>query len=205
MTTTGGARTGTARTGLAWAGFVAALTVPLVAAAWSPLLAYRAPIYILAGFAGIAALCLVFAQPVLAAGYLPGLSPVSSRRAHRWAGAALALALVIHVGGLWITSPPDVIDALLFTSPTPFSAFGVIAMWSVFAAGLMAAFRRHLGLRPRTWRRGHTGLVLIAVVGGVVHAVLIVGTMETFTKYALCALALAALAKALTGLRSWVR
>ena len=33
----------------------------------------------------------------------------------------MAVAVVIHVAGLWITSPPDMIDALLFTSPTPFS------------------------------------------------------------------------------------
>jgi hypothetical protein len=45
----------------------------------------------------------------------------------------LVVAVVVHVGGLWITSPPDMIDALLLTSPTPFSAFGVIAMWAIFA------------------------------------------------------------------------
>ena len=47
------------------------------------------------------------------------------------------------------------IDALIFTSPTPFSPFGVIAMWAIFAVALLAAFRRRLGLRPRTWRIAH--------------------------------------------------
>ena len=96
--------------------------------------------------------------------------------------------------------PPDV-DALLFTSPTPFSAWGVIAMWAVFAAALLAANRKRLPLR--TWRLGHTLLVSGAVLGSVVHALLIEGTMEFFSKAALCALVLLATARAVTGLRSW--
>ena len=70
--------------------------------------------------------------------------------------AVLVVAVVIHVAALWITSPPDVVDALLFASPTPFSAWGVIAMWAVFAAALLAALRRRLRLRPRTWRIAFT-------------------------------------------------
>ena len=66
------------------------------------------------------------------------------------------MMVVVHVGGLWITSPPDMIDALLFTSPTPFSPFGVIAMWAIFAVAVLAAFRRRLGLR--TWRIAHMSL-----------------------------------------------
>lgn len=46
--------------------------------------------------------------------------------------------MILHVVGLWVTSPPDVIDALLFWSPTPFSFCGVVAMWAVFASALMA-------------------------------------------------------------------
>ena len=100
-------------------------------------------------------------------------------------------AVLIHVGGLWITSPPDMIDALLFASPTPFSPFGVIAMWAIFAVALLAALRRRLGLRPRTWRIAHTLLAIVIVAGSVVHGILIEGTMETVSKAALCALVLA--------------
>jgi predicted ferric reductase len=142
-------------------------------------------------------------QPLLIGGYLPGLSARIGRRAHRWIGGALVVAVVIHVGGLWITSPPDMIDALLFSSPTPFSPWGVIAMWAIFAVALLAAFRRRLGLRPRTWRIAHMLLAIVIVTGSVVHGMLIEGTMETVSKAALCALVLAATIKVMADLRVW--
>jgi len=111
------------------------------------------------------------------------------------------MAAVIHVGGLWITSPPDMIDALLFASPTPFSPFGVIAMWAIFAVAIIAAFRRRLGLRARTWRIAHMPLAIVIVIGSVVHAILIEGTMETASKAALCALVLGATIKVMADLR----
>ena len=88
--------------------------------------------------------------------------------------------------------PPDVVDALPFTSPTPFSVWGVIAMWAIFAAALLAGLRRRLRLPPRAWRQGHTALAAVIVLGTVVHAMLIEGTMETVSKAALGVLALAA-------------
>jgi predicted ferric reductase len=111
------------------------------------------------------------------------------------------VAVVVHVAGLWITSPPDMIDALLFSSPTPFSPFGVIAMWAIFAVAIIAALRRRLGLRARTWRIVHVPLAIVIVVGGVVHAMLIEGTMETVSKAALCALVLGATIKVMADLR----
>ena len=135
-----------AKVTLIWVALAAAICVPIAAAALSPLLAWRGPVYILAGFAGIIALGLVLVQPLLIGGYLPGLSAYRGRRAHHWIGGALVVAVVVHVGGLWITSPPDMIDALLFSSPTPFSPWGVIAMWAIFAVALLAALRRRLGL-----------------------------------------------------------
>jgi hypothetical protein len=122
-----------ARVILIWVALAAAVCVPIVAAAASPLLAWRDPVYILAGFAGIIALGLVLVQPLLIGRYLPGPSAYRGRRTHHWIGGALVVAVVVHVGGLWLTSPPDMIDALLFASPTPFSPFGVIAMWAIFA------------------------------------------------------------------------
>lgn len=193
------------RASLSWAALVMAVAVPIAAAAASPLLAWRGPVYIAAGFAGIVALGLVLVQPMLIGGYLPGLSTYRGRGLHRWIGVLLVVAVMIHVGGLWITSPPDVIDALLFASPTPFSNWGVIAMWAVFAAALLAALRRRLRLSPRTWRIGHTSLAVVIVVGSVVHALLIEGTMETMSKVALCALVLAATMKVMADLRVWAR
>jgi predicted ferric reductase len=173
-----------------WAALVIAIGVPIALAATSPQLEWRGAVYILAGFAGMIALGLMLVQPLLIAGYLPELHAYRGRRTHHWIGGALVVAILIHVGGLWVTSPPDMIDALTFTSPTPFSPFGVIAMWAVFAVALLATIRRRLGLR--TWRIAHLSLAVVIVVGSVVHGMLIEGTMETISKAALCALVLAA-------------
>lgn len=191
------------RNWIIWAIFVIAAALPLIAALFSPLLAYRDPIYILAGVAGIIAMTLLFVQPLLAAGLLPGLHAARSRRAHLWTGTGLVAAVLLHVFGLWITSPPDVIDALTFTSPTPFSAWGVIAMWAVFASAFMAAVRRGIGVSPRAWRRVHALLAVIIVCGSVVHAVLIDGTMEIFTKLMLCGLVILAVLAAFHRLKIW--
>ena len=181
------------RGGLVWVALAAALVVPAVVAATSPLLAWRDPIYIAASFAGVVALGLLLIQPLLAGGYLPNLPARSGRRLHAWVGAGLTAAVVAHVAGLWLTSPPDVIDALLFQSPTPFSAWGVVAMWAVFAAALLAIFRRRL--RPVVWRVCHITVAMVIVVGSVVHAMQVEGTMGTVSKAALCVLVLAAAVK----------
>src|SRR6187431_2705494 len=194
-----------ARVALIWTALAAAVGVPIAAAAASPLHAWRSPVYILAGFAGIIALGLMLVQPVLIAGYLPGLAAYRGRRAHHWIGGALVVAVVVHVGGLWITSPPDMIDALLFTSPTPFSPFGVIAMWAIFAVALLAGLRRRLGLRPRTWRIAHMLLAIVIVACSAVHGILIEGAMETASKAALCALVVAATVKVMVDLRVFRR
>jgi predicted ferric reductase len=192
-----------AQAALIWAALAVVICVPIAAAAASPLLEWRSPIYILAGFAGIVALGLLLVQPLLIGGYLPGPSAYRRRRAHLWIGGVLVVAVVVHVGGLWITSPPDMIDALLLTSPTPFSPFGVIAMWAIFAVAILAALRWRLGLRPRTWRIAHTLLAVVIVIGSVVHGLLIEGAMEMVSKAALCALVLAAAIKVITDLQVW--
>ena len=189
-----------ARAAAIWAVLAAAIGVPMALAAASDLLPWRGPLYILAGFAGIAALGLVLVQPLLIAGYLPGLSGYRGRRMHHWIGGALAAVVVIHVAGLWITSPPDMIDALLYRSPTPFSPFGVTAMWAIVAVAVLALFRRRLGLRA--WRAIHMALAAVIVVCGVAHAMLVEGTMETISKAALCALAVVAATKVMAD-RLW--
>jgi len=173
---------------LTWVALVMAVAVPLVAASLSPLLQWRTSVYIVAGFAGILGLCVMLFQPLLAAGMLPGLSVKLSRRVHGYVGGVLFLLVVIHIIGLWITSPPDVIDALLFVSPTPFSVWGVIAMWCTFASAALAVFRHTFRLRMRLWRITHKLLVAVIVVGTVVHALKIEGAMETVTKTLLCVL-----------------
>lgn len=186
-----------------WLALAVAVAVPIGAAAFSPLLAWRDPIYIAAGLAGVVGLALMLLQPLLVGGYLPGFTPYQARRIHRWVGTALIAAVVLHIAGLWITSPPDVVDALLFTSPTPFSPFGVIAMWAILAVAIMVALRQRLGLRPRTWRIIHTILVTIIVIGTAVHALLIQGTMETVSKVVLCALVIAGTIRVIFEIRVW--
>lgn len=180
-----------------WSVLAAVVVLSLITTAMSPLLAWREPVYIAAGFAGVVALILLLFQPLLAAGILPGLSAQRGRLNHRWVGAALLLSVLVHVAGLYITSPPDVIDALLFASPTPFSLWGVIAMWAIFATAALAGSRQKLKLKARTWRLSHKTLAVVIVLGSVAHAIMIDGTMETLSKTLLCALVMGATAVSL--------
>lgn len=186
---------------LIWVGLALALLVPLGFAATSEYLAFRDPVYIAAGFTGVVALGLALVQPLLARGWLPGLPLARERRIHRLIGIVLVAAVIVHVAGLWLTSPPDIEDALLFRAPTPFSVWGVAAMWALFAAALLAGLRRRLP--PRIWRIGHISLVSLVVLGGVVHAMLIQGTMETASKAVLCGLTLIATLAAVAS--PWLR
>ena len=191
------------RPALAWIALACLLAAPVFAAAASPLLQWRSPVYIAAGFAGILAMALMALQPLLAAAFLPGTGQGAGRRAHRAIGALVLGLVVAHVAGLWITSPPDVIDALTFRSPTPFSDWGVIALLAVAGAALLAATRRRFRGRLRLWRRAHTALAAIAVAGTVAHALLIQGTMENVTKIVLAIFLIVALAAALARLGTW--
>lgn len=169
-----------------WFGLAGVVLVAVSGAATSPLLAYREPVYIAAGLAGVVALAAMLLQPLLAGDDLPGLSPLRSRRLHRLIGASLVGLVTLHVAALWITSPPDVVDALLLRSPTWFSVWGVVAMWAVFATGLL--YTRRARMRPRTWRRLHTALAIVIVAATIAHAMLIDGTMGTASKTVLCTL-----------------
>lgn len=66
-----------ARAPLIWVALALAIGVPIAKAAGSEQLAWRGPVYILAGFAGIVALGLVLVQPLLIGGYLPGRRPIA--------------------------------------------------------------------------------------------------------------------------------
>lgn len=63
------------------AAIAVAVGVPLAAAAASPLLEWRRPVYIAAGFGGSFAFLLL--QPLPIGGQLPGLAGHRGRRAHR--------------------------------------------------------------------------------------------------------------------------
>ena len=175
------------RAALTWAALALALGWPLWVAATSPLLAWREPVYIVAGLAGVAGMCLLLVQPLLIGRLLP-VPPRRARVLHRAAGIGLVACVVLHVAGLWITSPPDMVDALTFTSPTLFTPFGVVAMWAVFSAAGVALMRSRV---PR-WRGLHLGLAVAVVGGTVVHALLIEGTMGTVSKAVLAVLVVGA-------------
>lgn len=184
-----------------WIFVALVIGVPVLMAALSPQLAWRSPVYIIAGFAGILAMGLLLVQPVLASGLLPGIKAPLSRKLHRGIGALLVLLVVIHVAALWQTSPPDVLDALLLRSPTPFSLWGVIAMLGVFATALLAGLRRKLPLR--IWRWGHRALAVLIVTTTITHALLIEGTMETSSKVILCVFVLFATLWGVSTKRLW--
>ena len=186
---------------LAWGCVLLAIAVPIGIAARSPFLASRDAVYILGGMAGIAALALLLMQPLLAAGYLPGLSKPRERLWHRRIGTGIVLAVALHVIGLYLTSPPDALDALLLVSPTPFSVYGVIGLWSVVLTGLLVALRSRMRIAPGTWRIVHNVLAAVVVVSSVVHALMIEGTMGGWSKALLCALILGSTGVAILHLR----
>ena len=128
------------------------------------------------------------AQPLLAAGVLPGLPVSKARKWHRAAGITIAVLIALHVGGLYWTSPPDALDALLLVSPTPFSVFGVIAMWGIVLTVALVALRRKLRLRYPVWHVVHNVLVVMVVIATLIHALQIDGLMEPYSKAALCGL-----------------
>ena len=188
---------------LVWGALAAVVLVPIIVAAGSEYLQYRSTIYVIAGFAGIIGLAILLLQPLLASGLLPGLSVKAGRQIHRWTGLALLLSIALHIAGLWITSPPDMIDALIFTAPTAFSVFGVVAMWALVAVAVLAGFRKKLKVRPQVWRFVHTMVAVVVVVGSMVHALLIEGTMGRVSKTLLCVVLAAALLLTIWRLRPW--
>jgi predicted ferric reductase len=173
-----------------WLVVAAVALVPLGVAAASPLQASRDALWVAGGMAGVVALALLFVQPLLISGVLPWMQGLAQRRWHRWIGTAITGLVVLHVGGLYLTSPEDITDALLLVSPTPFAVYGVIGFWAVILTACLAAFRRRL--RPRLWQAVHSVLAAAIVVGSVVHAVLIEGVMGDMSKLVLSVFSVAA-------------
>jgi predicted ferric reductase len=170
----------------------ACVLFPVGIAAVNPLQASRDALWIVGGMAGIVALAMLLVQPLLAAGYLPGLSVPAGRRWHRWIGTMVAAAVGLHVGGLYLSSPTDMTDALLLVAPTPFSVYGVIGLWAVVLTAILVTVRSRSGLRYTSWRILHNAIALVVVVCSTAHALLIEGAMGSVSKGILCALVLAA-------------
>ncbi len=169
---------------LIWIAVLAIMLGPVLIAAASPYLAYRNAAYIAGGFAGIVGLALFVIQPMLAVGFLPGVRAARSRRWHRWLGSAIVACVGLHILGLYLTSAQDTLDAMLLVAPTPFSVYGVVALWGIVLTGLLAIFRRRL--RPSLWSVIHNAVVLVVVIATIIHALLIEGAMEPFSKWLLC-------------------
>jgi len=189
---------------LLWGLSVCIVFVPFALAAASPLQAARESVYIAGALAGVLALSLLFVQPLLAAGFLPGISPSRERRWHRWLGGALLLTVALHVIGLYLASPDDMLDALLLVAPTPFSLYGVIALWAVVLIALSAILRSRARAHLAMWNRIHSLLAVIVVGSSLVHVWMIDGSMNSLSKTVTCiSIALAALAA--TIYRQWIK
>jgi predicted ferric reductase len=158
------------------------MIAPVVIAAFSPYLESRSVPYIVGGFAGIVGLSLLFLQPLLPAGYLAGSKGPAGRRWHRWVGVAIVLAVALHVGGLYVTSPTTRLTPSCSSRRPPSRSTGVLAMWGVVATAILVLFRRRLGLRYSVWRLIHNGLAAIVVVATVIHSLQIEGAMEPGSK-----------------------
>jgi predicted ferric reductase len=167
--------------------------VPLGIAAASPLQASRDLMWVVGGMAGVAGLSLLFLQPFLMAGLSPSSPSPRARRWHRWVGLSIVLLVLLHVLGLYLTSPEDITDALLLVSPTPFAVYGVLGLVGVVLTACLAAIRK--ALPRRTWQIAHSILAAVIVVGSIVHALMIEGVMGDTSKLVLCVfLALATIA-----------
>ncbi len=59
-------------------------------------------------------------------------------------------------------------------------------MWAVFASAILALYRRKFRTRLRAWRLSHKSLAGVIVIGSVVHAMKVEGTMEIVSKSMLC-------------------
>ncbi|WP_428927437.1 hypothetical protein [Marinibacterium sp. SX1] len=179
-------RPGAIRAALAWALVAGLMVGPVVVAAFSPYLAWRSAAYVIGGFAGILCLSLMLIQPLLAAGYMPGLAPALARRWHRRIGTGLVALVAVHVGGLFLTSPMDTLDVLLLRAPTPFAVHGFLAMWGIVLTALLVALRRRLARRTilsdTAWRWLHNLLALGVVATTCIHAARIDGAMGPVSK-----------------------
>jgi predicted ferric reductase len=171
---------------LSWAVLLLLIVGPIVVAAFSPLLKSRELIYVIGGLSGVVALSLLLVQPLLAIGYLTSVSLIKQRRWHQWSGTLLVVSIALHIAALYITSPDDITDALLLRSATPFSVYGVIALWGVLLIAMLVAFRSKIKIPIKRWKTIHAIIAAISVVASIIHALWIQGAMGAVSKWVLC-------------------
>jgi predicted ferric reductase len=176
----------------AWIVVAAIATVPVVAAAASPLQKGREWLWVVGGMAGVVAMSLLFVQPLFTAAAPMLVGGRDGLRWHRLGGMAIVAMVALHVGALYAYSPDDITDALLLVAPTRFSLYGVISMWCLVLTAVLAATRRMMRLDYRLWRIFHSVLAVAVVASGAVHAIQIEGAMEDYSKLVICLAALAA-------------
>jgi len=101
-------------------------------------------------------------------------------------------------------SPPAVTANALAAGVARGPSAATLGLGESDARTALAAFRARLRIPPKVWRIGHTALAVVIVLGTVVHALLIEGTMEPLSKAAFCILVVLATAKVVFDLRVWV-
>ncbi len=159
------------------------IVVPVVIAALNPLQMSRGTSYVVGGLAGVVALSLFLVQPLLAAGFLPGMTLSRQRQWHRWVGASIITLIAMHVVGLYVTSPADIRDALLLQAPTSFSVYGVIALWASALTVLLVVLRGRMIRRGQVWKLSHQIVAAITIAASVIHALQIQGAMGNSSKW----------------------
>lgn len=174
------------RSAASWALVVCIAAAPVAIALFSPLQQSRSAPYVVGGVSGIVALALLLLQPLLVGGYLPGLRSVKARFWHHCIGCTIVLTVFMHIIGLYVTSPDDITDAMLFTSPTPFSVYGVLGFWCVVMMLITVVLRNRSVFSSRLWSLVHNSLALVLVGASVIHALLIEGAMGNVSKVILC-------------------
>ena len=184
-----------------WAGLVVAMVAPVLIAAGSPYLAYRNLPYIVGGFAGIVCLSLFVIQPLLAAGYLPGVPSPGSADGTAGSARRSSLCVLLHVGGLYLTSPRTRSMRCCWSRRRRSRSTACWRCGASSATAVLVALRRRSGLRYATWFFIHNALALVVVVATVIHALQIEGAMETLSKWLVCLAALATTLVVLLDLR----
>ncbi len=192
-------RQGILKTTFLWVLLAAVIGFPILIAVLSPLQVGRDAIYITGSFGGIVCLALLLIQPLLAAGCFPAGRLSQQQRWHRLVGVAILFTLFLHIAGLYLTSPDDMVDALLLIAPTPYSVYGAIALWGLVLTAIVAFTRRRW--HQRAWRFAHLSLAAVVVGASVVHALMIEGLMGSLSKILLCSCVLLTAAFALWKLK----
>lgn len=146
-----------------------------MAAALSPLQAGRDLTWIAGGLTGVLALGLLVPQGLLATGWIT--TGPRQRRWHRRTAYLLILAVLAHVGGLYLYSPDDILDALLLHMPL-YSKLGVASLAALVLVAALAAARRAFRRHPSGWRIAHGTLAALVAATAIGHTVLAWGALD---------------------------